>query len=49
MRRAPTIAITLVLLVAAAVSIGPALAADKVRAAVERANRAWLDAYAAHY
>ncbi len=28
--------------------IDPALAADKVRAAVDRANRAWLDAYAAH-
>ena len=30
------------------VSIDPALAADKVRTTLERANRAWLDAYAAH-
>ena len=28
--------------------IDPALAADKVRADVDRGNRAWLDAYAAH-
>jgi uncharacterized protein (TIGR02246 family) len=37
-----------ILAVAAAAAIDPALAADKVRAAVERGNRAWLDAYAAH-
>ena len=41
-------AATLVCLVAAIAGIAPALAADKVREAVDRGNRAFLAAYAAH-
>ena len=37
-----------ILLLLASVSLSPALAADKVRDAVERGNRAFLAAYAAH-
>jgi uncharacterized protein (TIGR02246 family) len=41
-------AVTVVVLIAALASIAPALAADKVREAVDRGDRAWLAAYAAH-
>jgi len=41
-------AVTVILLIAAIASIAPALAADKVREAVDRGNRAFLAAYAAH-
>jgi uncharacterized protein (TIGR02246 family) len=41
-------AVAFILLVAAIASIAPALAADKVREAVDRGNRAFLAAYAAH-
>jgi uncharacterized protein (TIGR02246 family) len=40
--------VAVILLVAAIASIAPALAADKVREAVDRGNRAFLAAYAAH-
>jgi ketosteroid isomerase-like protein len=46
--RAGSIAVAVILLVAAIASIAPALAADKVREAVDRGNRAFLAAYAAH-
>ena len=42
------IAVTVMVLIAAMVSIGSALAADKIRTVVDRANQAWLAAYAAH-
>jgi uncharacterized protein (TIGR02246 family) len=41
-------AVTLIVLIAAIASLAPALAADKVREAVDRGNRAFLAAYAAH-
>lgn len=41
-------AVAVIVLIAALASIAPALAADKVRAAVDRGNRAFLAAYAAH-
>jgi uncharacterized protein (TIGR02246 family) len=41
-------AVTAILLVAAIACVGPAAAADKVREAVERGNRAFLAAYVAH-
>lgn len=41
-------AVTVIVLSAAIASIAPALAADKVREAVNRGDRAWLAAYAAH-
>jgi uncharacterized protein (TIGR02246 family) len=48
MRNPPRIIVMVILLIAAMTSTGPALAADKIRAAVDRANQAWLAAYAAH-
>lgn len=47
-RSAGRTAVTVILLVAAIASIAPAVAADKVREAVDRGNRAWVAAYAAH-
>jgi ketosteroid isomerase-like protein len=41
-------AVAVIVLVAALASIASALAADKVREAVDRGNRAFLGAYAAH-
>jgi len=41
-------AVTVIVLSAAIATIAPALAADKVREAVDRGDRAWLAAYAAH-
>ena len=41
-------AVAAILLVVAIACVGPAVAADKVREAVERGNRAFLAAYVAH-
>jgi uncharacterized protein (TIGR02246 family) len=41
-------AVTIICLSAAIAAVAPALAADKVREAVDRGDRAWLAAYAAH-
>src|SRR5262249_1186195 len=48
MRNPRKTAIAIVLLATSMMFVGSALAADKVREAVDRGNRAWLDAYAAH-
>ena len=48
MRRTQGFALAAIALLVAIVSIEPAVAADKVREAVERANRAFLAAYVAH-
>src|SRR5215472_7018966 len=40
--------LTTVLLVAAMAFVNPALAADKVRQAIDKVNQAWLVAFAAH-
>ena len=48
MRRIAGIAVTIALFTLMASSLTPALAADKVRDAVERGNRAFIAAYAAH-
>ena len=46
--RARRIAAAVIVLIAALAAIAPTLAADNVRAAVDRGNRAFLAAYAAH-
>jgi uncharacterized protein (TIGR02246 family) len=48
MRNPPRIVVMVMLLIAVMTSTDPALAADKIRTAVDRANQAWLAAYAAH-
>ena len=48
MRNLGRIAALVALIVVAIGSGGPALAADKVRQAIDKVNQAWLSAYAAH-
>ena len=48
MRNTGKLAALAVVLIAAIASSGPALAADKVRQAIDKGNQAWLAAYAAH-